>query len=159
MPVFSPRRYYSGDGDFLRRYRANFAGLLEYKRQYLWFNGLYLLRFVLADAGRYPADAENGLTDAPDAQLLGAYLGLWGVFTLFMFFGTLKAARALQFVFLSLTVLFALLAVGNITGNEATIHIAGWVGLVCGASAIYLAMGEVLNEQFGRTILPIGEAH
>ncbi|SUG85065.1 YaaH protein [Salmonella enterica subsp. enterica] len=38
-----------------------FAGLLEYKkRQYLWFNGLYLLRFVLADAGRYPADAENG---------------------------------------------------------------------------------------------------
>lgn len=100
-----------------------------------------------------------GLTDAPDAQLLGAYLGLWGVFTLFMFFGTLKAARALQFVFLSLTVLFALLAVGNITGNEAIIHIAGWVGLVCGASAIYLAMGEVLNEQFGRTILPIGEAH
>ncbi|MEX8925914.1 acetate uptake transporter, partial [Salmonella enterica] len=53
----------------------------------------------------------------------------------------------------------ALLAVGNITGNEAIIHIAGWVGLVCGASAIYLAMGEVLNEQFGRTILPIGEAH
>jgi succinate-acetate transporter protein len=23
--------------------------------------------------------------------------------------------------------------------------------------AIYLAMGEVLNEQFGRTVLPIGE--
>ena len=28
-----------------------------------------------------------------------------------------------------------------------------------GASAIYLAMGEVLNEQFGRTVLPIGESH
>ncbi|MGM3311560.1 acetate uptake transporter, partial [Enterobacter hormaechei subsp. steigerwaltii] len=25
--------------------------------------------------------------------------------------------------------------------------------------AIYLAMGEVLNEQFDRTILPIGEKH
>ena len=100
-----------------------------------------------------------GLTEAPNAQFLGAYLGLWGVFTLFMFFGTLKAARALQFVFLSLTVLFALLAFGNIAGNEAVIHVAGWIGLVCGASAIYLAMGEVLNEQFGRTILPIGEAH
>ncbi|MGS6236835.1 acetate uptake transporter, partial [Enterobacter hormaechei] len=24
---------------------------------------------------------------------------------------------------------------------------------------IYLAMGEVLNEQFGRTVLPIGEKH
>lgn len=65
------------------------------------------------------------------------YTGLWGVFTLFMFFGTLKANRALQFVFLSLTVLFALLAVGNIAGNEAIIHVAGWIGLVCGASAIY----------------------
>ena len=52
-----------------------------------------------------------GLTDAPNAQFLGVYLGLWGVFTLFMFFGTLKGARVLQFVFFSLTVLFALLAV------------------------------------------------
>ncbi len=42
--------------------------------------------------------------------------GLWGVFTLFMFFGTLKANRALQFVFLSLTVLFALLAIGHLGG-------------------------------------------
>ncbi|MEA0983867.1 hypothetical protein U6A98_25275, partial [Salmonella enterica subsp. enterica serovar Enteritidis] len=47
----------------------------------------------------------------------------------------------------------------NITGNEAIIDIAGWVGLVCGASAIYLAMGEVLKEKFGRNILPIGAAH
>lgn len=65
----------------------------------------------------------------------------------------------LQFVFLSLTVLFALLAIGNINSNEAIIHVAGWIGLICGASAIYLAMGEVLSEQFGRTVLPIGEKH
>lgn len=98
-----------------------------------------------------------GLADAPNAHFLGMYLGLWGVFTLFMFFGTLKAARMLQFVFLSLTVLFALLAIGHLADNEGIVKVAGWVGLVCGASAIYLAMGEVLNEQFGRTVLPIGE--
>ena len=84
--------------------------------------------------------------------------GLWGVFTLFMFFGTLKGNRALQFVFLSLTVLFALLAIGHLVDNEGIVHVAGWIGLVCGASAI-TAMGEVLNEQFDRTILPIGEKH
>ena len=101
-----------------------------------------------------------GLADAANAQFLGVYLGLWGVFTLFMFFGTLQGNRALQFVFLSLTVLFALLAVGHLVENgESIIHVAGWIGLVCGASAIYLAMGEVLNEQFGRTVLPIGEKH
>ncbi|MBO2029057.1 acetate uptake transporter [Klebsiella pneumoniae] len=76
---------------------------------------------------------------------------------LFMFFGTLKAARMLQFVFLSLTVLFALLAIGHLADNEGIVKVAGWVGSVCGASAIYPAMGEVLNEQFGRTVLPIGE--
>ncbi len=98
-----------------------------------------------------------GLADAPNAHFLGMYLGLWGVFTLFMFFGTLKAARMLQFVFLSLTVLFALLAIGHLVDNEGIVKVAGWVGLICGVSAIYLAMGEVLNEQFGRTVLPIGE--
>ncbi|MNV92651.1 Inner membrane protein YaaH [compost metagenome] len=74
-----------------------------------------------------------------------------------MFFGTLRANRVLQFVFGSLTLLFALLAVGNITGNPALLKFAGYEGIICGASAIYLAMAEVLNEQFGRTVLPIGE--
>ncbi|WP_368570538.1 acetate uptake transporter, partial [Acinetobacter baumannii] len=67
-----------------------------------------------------------------------------------------KANKALQFVFLSLTILFALLAIGNITGNTLILKIAGFEGIICGASAFYLAMAEVLNEMYGRTILPIG---
>ena len=123
-----------------------FAGLLEYKKG----NTFGLTAFT--SYGSFWLTLE-----APNAHFLGMYLGLWGVFTLFMFFGTLKAARMLQFVFLSLTVLFALLAIGHLVDNEGIVKVAGWVGLVCGASAIYLAMGEVLNEQFGRTVLPIGE--
>ncbi|ELT8884989.1 acetate uptake transporter [Escherichia coli] len=122
-----------------------FAGLLEYKKG----NTFGLTAFT--------SYGSFWLTLV--AILLMPKLGLWGVFTLFMFFGTLKGARVLQFVFFSLTVLFALLAIGNIAGNAAIIHFAGWIGLICGASAIYLAMGEVLNEQFGRTALPIGESH
>lgn len=147
-----------GDGHFLRRHCANFcrpAGIQ--KRQHFWLNRFYLLRQLLADAGGILLMPKMGTADAPNAHFLGMYLGLWGVFTLFMFFGTLKAARMLQFVFLSLTVLFALLAIGHLADNEGIVKVAGWVGLICGASAIYLAMGEVLNEQFGRTVLPIGE--
>ncbi len=44
-------------------------------------------------------------------------------------------------------------------GNTAVLHFAGFEGIFCGASAIYLAMAEVLNEQYGRTMLPIGEPH
>jgi len=136
-----------------------FAGLLEYKKGNTFgltaFTSYGSFWLTLVAILLMP---KMGLTEAANPQFLGVYLGLWGVFTLFMFFGTLVGNRALQFVFLSLTVLFALLCVGHLVDNgEAIIHVAGWIGLVCGASAIYLAMGEVLNEQFGRTILPIGE--
>ncbi|MEQ4794404.1 acetate uptake transporter, partial [Klebsiella variicola subsp. variicola] len=53
-------------------------------------------------------------------------------------------------------ILFALLAIGNITSNALILKIAGFEGIICGASAFYLAMAEVLNEMYGRTILPIG---
>lgn len=88
---------------------------------------------------------------------IGWYLFMWGVFTLFMWLGTFGKNRAIQFVFLSLTVLFMLLAVRDWTGNHGIGTLAGWEGIVCGSSAIYLAMAEVLNESFGRTVLPIGD--
>lgn len=110
-----------------------FAGLLEYKKGNTFgltaFTSYGSFWLTLVAILLMP---KLGLTDAPNAQFLGVYLGLWGVFTLFMFFGTLKGARVLQFVFFSLTVLFALLAIGNIVGNAAIIHFAGWIGLICG---------------------------
>lgn len=87
---------------------------------------------------------------------MGCFLVMWGIFTLFMFFGTLRSNRALQFVFGSLTVLFFLLAIRDFAESPVVGTIAGWEGILCGASAIYLAMAEVLSEQFGRDVLPIG---
>ncbi|MBO5868471.1 MAG: acetate uptake transporter, partial [Oscillospiraceae bacterium] len=50
--------------------------------------------------------------EAADKTAMGYYLLLWGIFTGFMFIGTLKHNRATQVVFGSLTVLFVLLALG-----------------------------------------------
>ncbi|QUY49019.1 acetate uptake transporter [Serratia plymuthica] len=134
------------------------AGLLEYKKgntfgmtAFISYGSFWLSLVGILLLPRL------GLAEPTDATVLGVYLALWGVFTLFMFFGTLCANRALQFIFASLTLLFALLAIGNITGNHALLNFAGYEGVICGASAIYLAMAEVLNEQFGRTVLPIGQ--
>ena len=88
---------------------------------------------------------------------MGWYLFMWGLFTFGMWFGTFKKHRAIQFVFLSLTILFWLLAIRDWTGSEAIGTVAGYEGIVCGLSAIYLAIAEVLNEAKGRTVLPIGE--
>ena len=88
---------------------------------------------------------------------MGWYLFMWGVFTFFMWIGTFGKNRAVQFVFLTLTVLFGLLAARDWTGSAVIGRIAGFEGIVCGLSAIYLAMAEVLNEVHGRKILLIGE--
>lgn len=97
-----------------------------------------------------------GLAEATPVGFVGWYLAMWGLFTLFMFVGTLRKNRALQVIFGSLVALFALLAIRDWTGNELIGHIAGYVGIGCGASAFYLAMAEVLNETYGREVLPIG---
>ena len=55
-----------------------------------------------------------------------------------------------------MTILFWLLALGDITGNSTIKLIAGFEGIFCGFSAIYLAIAEVLNEMYGRVVLPIG---
>ncbi|WP_320042281.1 acetate uptake transporter [uncultured Desulfobacter sp.] len=97
-----------------------------------------------------------GWADATPAKFMACYLFMWGIFTMFMFFGTLKSSKGLQFVFASLTVLFFLLAIKDWTGSHLIGTIAGFEGIICGMSAIYLAMAEVLNEQYSRAILPIG---
>ena len=94
---------------------------------------------------QYPADPKS----------LACYLLLWGVFTLFMFIGTLKQSRANRVVFGSLTLLFFLLALGDFTEVHAIHTVAGIVGIICGASALYNSFGQVLNEVHGKTILPL----
>ncbi|HDM67286.1 MAG TPA: hypothetical protein ENG62_02735 [Thermoplasmatales archaeon] len=93
---------------------------------------------------------------SPTDTAMGAYLFMWGLFTFWMFISTLKHNRALQFVFLSLAILFWLLAAEHFTGSSTVGLIAGYEGIICGFSAIYLAMAQVTNETYGRTVLPIG---
>jgi succinate-acetate transporter protein len=97
----------------------------------------------------------------PSASSLAAYFVMWGIFTFGMFFGTLKANRALQFVFGSLFVLFFMLAIREVTNNPVlsgsiTFNtFVGIEGVICGLSAVYLGLAEVLNEAHGKTVLPI----
>jgi len=97
-----------------------------------------------------------GWMTAPSEGSMVAYLIVWGVFTLLLFFGTLRLSRALQFVFATLTVLFFLLALGDYSGNVTIKHFTGYEGIICGASAIYTGVAGLLNELYGRIVLPVG---
>ena len=98
-----------------------------------------------------------GWGSAPNETSMAAYLAMWGLFTAVMFIGTLRLHVAGQVVFGSLTILFFLLAIGHFTSASAGFkHFTGYEGIFCGFSAIYAGLAQVLNEIFGKVVLPLG---
>src|SRR5260221_1133498 len=94
---------------------------------------------------------------ATNETALAVYLSIWGLFTAVMFLGTFRLNRALQVVFGTLTILFALLAIGDFTdASPGFKHFTGYEGIVCGFAAIYTGLAHVLNELYGKVVLPLG---
>jgi succinate-acetate transporter protein len=98
-----------------------------------------------------------GLATPPEPVAMASYLGIWGLLSLVMFVGTLRLNRALQVTFLLLTTVFALLAIGDLVGSQALKTTAGWSGIVLGFCAIYTGLAQVINEVYGRIVLPLGQ--
>jgi len=136
------------------------AGILEFRKGNTFgvtaFISYGFFWLTLVGIWVFPTMGWGPKADGPSESFMGWYLFMWGIFTFYMFIATLNSNKAIQFVFLSLTVLFFLLAVRDWTGSALIGTIAGWEGIVCGASAIYLAMAEVLNEKFGKEVVPVG---
>src|ERR1700748_3114727 len=98
-----------------------------------------------------------GWAGASNDTAMAAYLAMWGLFTAVMFIGTLRLHVAGQIVFGSLTILFFLLAIGDfINASPGFKQFTGYEGIFCGFSAIYACLAPVLNEIYGKVILPLG---
>ena len=96
------------------------------------------------------------LAAKPDGNAMGCYCLIWGVFTFGMWMATFKIGnKALCFVFFTVVLLFALLAAHFYADSKTMGKIAGVEGIVCGLSAIYVAMGELLNPVYGRKVVPL----
>jgi succinate-acetate transporter protein len=98
-----------------------------------------------------------GIADASDKNAMAAYLFIWGLFSVVLFIATLKMNRTIMLVFFALVVLFILLGLGDATGNPLITRVAGYEGILCGVGAMYLGAAQILNEVYGRTVLPVGE--
>lgn len=133
------------------------AGILEYKKGntfgltaftsygFFWISLVALLFFP-----------KLGLAEPTSPAFMAWYFIMYGIFTGFMFIATLRSNRVSQFIFASLTLLFFLLAARDLSGSEMVGHIAGYVGICCGLAAIYDAMAQVINEVYGKKVLPLG---
>ncbi len=143
------------------------AGIMEYKKGntfgtvaftsygLFWWSLVILL--VFPRISFWNVGSGSPLQQSSEASM-AAYFFMWGLFTFVMFFGTLKTNRALQFVFMSLAILFFLLSIRDAFGIAGLYAQAvGIEGVICGFSAVYLALAEVLNEAHGRIVLPIGQ--
>lgn len=97
-----------------------------------------------------------GLGESPTKASMAYYLLFWGIFTLGMSIATLKKNVISRIVFFSLTTLFFLLSIADFTQNHSITVFAGFVGIFTGLAAIYDAMGQIINESFGREVLPLG---
>jgi succinate-acetate transporter protein len=156
------------------------AGVLEYRKGNTFGTtaftsyGLFWLSFVALNWLGVRDVATNGVWPflggttpwTAGQEAFAAYFFMWGIFTFIMFFGTLKTNRTLQFVFMSLAVLFFLLSIKSAilayTSTSASslewfTRLIGVEGVICGFSAVYLGLAEVLNEAHGKTVLPIGK--
>ena len=144
-------------GIFYGGFAQIIAGIMEWKKNNTFGEtafisyGLFWLSLVWMIVA-----AKFGISLAPDSKAMAAYLAMWGLFTLFLFFGTLKLNKALIFVFGTLTLLFFMLAYADYSQNPSVTMFAGVVGIICGFSAIYTALAQVLNSLYGRTIMPLG---
>jgi uncharacterized protein len=133
------------------------AGILEYKKNNTFGMTAFIsYGFFWISLVGLIFMAKWGWISATPGVALVSYLVVWGIFTLLLFFGTLRINIALQLVFGSLTILFFLLAIGDATKIESITRLAGYEGIICGSLAIYTGIANLLNEVYGYTILPLG---
>ncbi len=95
-----------------------------------------------------PAEASKGW--------LLTTLVAWTVFTFVLWIGSFKHNKALIVVFTTLLLLFILLDINVWKPALGIGKIAGWEGIFCACTAWYLMAAIIINDSFGRAVLPIG---
>ncbi len=98
--------------------------------------------------GKIPA-ADLGTANA-------LFLGVWVVFTFYMLIASFRTNVALVIAFILVEVLLIPSAIGFATNNLVALHFGGWAGIVLAIVVWYVAAADVINHQFKRTILPLG---
>jgi len=111
-----------------------------------WISFFLLVTFNVAQLPKHEIDAA-----------LGLYLWVWGGWTALLFLCTFASPRALQALFLALTITFVLLGIGNSGAHTGVIHAGGYAGIVTAVIALYIMTADLMKAQYKRSVLPVGE--
>lgn len=97
-----------------------------------------------------------GFGEAPSAIAMGWFLTAWGVFTLGLVIASFAMSKIMRVLFITVLILFALLAAADFTGSATLKLLGGIDGVICGSLALYIALATVINDSFKKTIIPLG---
>lgn len=136
------------------------AGLLEWKKGNTFgmtvFTSFGFFWIIIVTTILAPVVGFAG-AEAPEAMAVLFFL--WGIFSAYLTVGTIGTNRVSQLTFVALTsVLFLLSAAEAMSSGEAK-FMAGCLGVLAGALAVYSAMAQVLNEALGREAIPMFRAN
>ena len=112
-----------------------------------WISFFFLISF---DAAKIAPVGEAGAG-------VGLYLWAWGIFTGLLFLCTFASSRALQLLFLLLTVTFILLGIGASGATSSMTHAGGWFGIATALVALYIMTADIMKSTYKRSVLPLGE--
>ena len=148
-PVLAMAIFYGGIAQVI-------VGIMEWKKNnsfgMLTFGSFGFFWISFAAILMLPA---LGLAKGPQPVELAVFLAVWGIFALGLFICTLKMHRLLQVTLAAVVLLVALLVAAQLTGSSLVLNAGGVVGIVAGALALYMGMGQVINEIYGRRVLPV----
>lgn len=148
-PILAMALFYGGIAQIL-------AGILEWKKNntfgLLTFGSFGFFWLSFATILLLPV---LGLSEKPGAVDMAAFLAVWGIFALGLFICTLKMHKILAVTLFFVVLLVVLLVAATLTGMQTIHTLGGLAGVVAGALAIYIGLGQVINEVYGEKIFPV----
>ncbi|MFZ0004770.1 MAG: acetate uptake transporter [Methanoregula sp.] len=148
-PIIAMAIFYGGIAQII-------AGLMEWKKNnnfgFLTFVSFGFFWMTFAGVLMLPV---LGLAKAPQPTDLAAFLAVWGIVAFGLLICTMKMHRSLQATVLAVFLLIALLVAAELT-ESGLIKLAGGVmGIIAGGLALYIGLGQVINEIHNRKIFPV----
>ncbi|MGP8203464.1 acetate uptake transporter [Methanoregula sp.] len=148
-PIFAMAIFYGGLAQII-------AGLMEWKKNnnfgFLTFVSFGFFWMTFAGVLMLPV---LGLAKAPGPADLAAFLAVWGIVALGLLICTLNMHRSLQVTVLAVFLLIVILVAAELTGSGLIKLAGGVMGVIAGGLALYIGIGQVINEVHNRKIFPV----
>lgn len=131
------------------------AGIIHFRRGetfpalvFVAYSGFWLsyALFVQFYGARITADAVNAT---------GTYLLAWGIFSTYMLLAALRTNLTTIAIFVLLSAVFYLDAIGTYAGSTGLVHVAGYLLIVDAALALYASAAIIVNTTWERPVLPV----